>query len=259
VKKVVALAATAIAALLAACGGGDSPEEVTVKGLEYAYEMPAKVDGGLTTMTFANTGGLPHEFSLGKLGAGKTEKDVKDFVAKGDGGEPPSWLTDVGGVSGLSPGTEIGITRNLAPGNYAFICFLPTSKGELHAKLGMIKGFTVGEDAGAKPPKADSTITVTDGAYEIPPLKGGQQTIELKNSGKKPHGFNLLTLEAGKTVDDIDSWFESGLKGKPPATLYGTVQQVPPGESNYLDIDLKSGVEYLMLDEGNLQKTFTVE
>jgi hypothetical protein len=116
----VACAAVAVVGtlLFASCGGGDgekSSSPVTVKGFEYGYEMPAEVKGGLTTMTFENSGGQVHEWALGKLAPGVTEQQVKDFLNSPKGGSSESSLfTDVGGVPIMSPDTKIGLTRSLS-------------------------------------------------------------------------------------------------------------------------------------------------
>jgi hypothetical protein len=121
----------------------------------------------------------------------------------------------------------------------------------------MLKGFMVTGDAGASPPVADGSITETADRLEVTPLKKGSQTIEFKNADDKTHGFELYSLAPGKTFKDIQKWGNGGFKGEPPATFYGGIQKIKPGQSSYLDIELQSGVEYVVFDdESRLEKTF---
>jgi plastocyanin len=246
--------------LLAACssgGGGatpspsasESPEAaatVNVSATEYAFDVPSEVQGGVVTMTFANVGGLPHEFALARIEEGKTEADVAAVVESPQ--EPPDWMQDVAGVPGLSPGESVTVTRTLEPGTYVFLCFFPDPEGTPHASLGMHEVFTIAGDTGAALPEPDATITATDAGLQVPTFSPGEQTVEFENGGTEPHELFLAAFASGKGVDDVDRWFESGFQGEPPATFLGGMQTIPAGESVFLTIDLESGVEYTALD-----------
>ena len=266
-KATAVLAAVLAAAVLSACGGGgDSSSSgsatITSKGVEYAYEMPSTVPGGLTRIDYENAGSQYHEWALAKIGAGHTVGDVKAYLDKvGPNSAPPPWVKDVGGVGVMSPGQQIGITRDLKPGSYAFICFLPGPGGKPHYALGMIKGFKVQGDSGAKPPKTDGTITARDSGFEVSFLTPGQRTIELRNDAKKPFGFSLFEQKPGHQLTELRAFFKSGdLSKQAPAILLGGVQSIPPGQSYYLDIDLKPGRQYLVIDpEKNAFKIFSVK
>jgi hypothetical protein len=179
------------AAALSACGGGDDSSSgsgassITSKGVEYAYEMPSTVPGGLTRIDYVNAGSQYHEWALAKIAPGHTAADVRAYLdKKGPNAPPPPWVRDVGGVGVMSPGQRIGITRDLQHGHYAFICFLPGPGGKPHYSLGMFKGFTVTGDSGAKPPKTDGSITASASGFEVSFLQPGEQTIELRNDAK---------------------------------------------------------------------------
>jgi uncharacterized cupredoxin-like copper-binding protein len=252
------------AALIAGCGGGDdggstaSTSAVTVSGDEYSFDAPATIDGGLTTIDYKNVGKEPHEFALAQLSGGKTVEDLKQQLDQSSNSPPPSWVKDDGGVSTLSPGAEIGVTRKLEPGNYAFVCFLPGPGGKPHYDLGMISGITVNGDTGAEPPATDGSITATDKSFDVSHLAAGQQTIELSNDAKTRVSFNLFALGQGKSFDDLRKWFQNGLQGPAPATLLGVTQFLTPGDTQYLDVDLHAGTTYLMIDpDHGQQATFT--
>jgi hypothetical protein len=260
VKRLVAAAVAATSVLaIASCGGDGNEPAATVKGVEYAFEMPDTVEGGLARLDYENAGGEIHEFALGKIGVGKTANDLKALLERNPDSEPPPWVEDVGGVSPMTPGAKVAVTRNLDPGNYAFLCFIPNPQGKSHLSLGMFKGFKVEGDAGNDPPEPDGTIVATNKAFEVPSLAAGDRTIELKNTAKKEREFFLAGLKPGKTFKDIEKWGEGGFKGDAPADLYGAVQVVAPGESNYLDIDLKSGTTYVVgSSEAGIFETFKV-
>lgn len=243
--------------VLAACSSGDrgeSPEPsqspgaatVNVTATEFAFDVPAEIQGGVVTMAFTNAGGLPHEFAFARIDEGKTEADVEAVTESGQ--EPPDWMEDVAGVPGLSPGESISVTRTLEPGTYAFLCFFPDAEGTPHASLGMHKVFTIAGDTGAALPEPDATITATDAGLQVPAFAPGEQTVEFANDGTEPHELLLVAFANGKGIDDVDRWFESGYQGEPPATFKGGMQTIPAGESVFLTIDLESGIEYTALD-----------
>jgi hypothetical protein len=244
--------------VLAACSsdGGETPPEpsdspeaataVSVTATEYAFDVPAEVQGGVVKMAFTNAGGLAHEFAFARIEEGKTEADVEAVVATRQ--EPPGWMEDVAGVPGLSPGESVTVTRTLEPGTYAFLCFFPDAEGTPHASLGMHKVFTIAGDTGAALPEPDATITATDAGLQVPTFSSGEQTVEFENGGTEPHELLLVAFEPGKSVDDVDRWFESGYKGEPPATFLGGMQTIPAGESVFLTIEFEPDVEYTAID-----------
>jgi len=250
------------AASLSACGGGSdssSVPAVTSKGVEYAYDMPSSIEGGLTKIDYVNAGSDYHEWALAKIDPGHTAADVKAYLDKaGPNSQPPPWVTDVGGVGVMSPGQQIGVTRDLQPGSYAFICFLPGPGGKPHYALGMFKGFDVEGDSGADPPETDGSITATAKGFPVSKLASGEQTIALRNDAKQPVGFSLFEQKPGHQLQELRSFFRQGdLSKEAPAILLGGLQKIPPGQSYYLDVDLKSGRQYLVIDpEKNLFKIF---
>jgi plastocyanin len=247
--------ATATTLLLSACDGGDaadtpdpaeSPTAVEVEATEYAFDLPAEVEGGVVTMRFTNTGGLPHEFAFARIEEGKTEEDVREVIESGE--EPPPWADDIAGVPGLSPGESVTVTRTLEPGSYAFLCFFPDPEGTPHAALGMYEVFSIVGDSGASLPEADATITATDEGLDVPTFDTGEQTVEFVNDGSEPHELLLVEFEPGSSVRDVDRWIGGGYRGEPPATFLGGMQTIPSGESVLLTLDLEAGVEYTALD-----------
>jgi hypothetical protein len=247
----------------AGCGGSsDVAEPVKVEGDEYAFVMPDEAEAGVIRFQISNVGDDLHEYALGRLDQGKTIEDVKAFLASG-GEDAPEWFTDVGGVPVLSPGEELTLTRELPPATYVFLCFLPAPSGEPHVSLGMLKSFELTGDSGSKLPEPDAVITANGAGYDMPTFEAGQQTIKLRNADDREREFFLIALSPGKSLQDLESFFEKGEnKGEPPATFHGAMQTIPPGSSVFIDMDLQAGVEYTLADNTGSKPvvvTFTPE
>jgi uncharacterized cupredoxin-like copper-binding protein len=264
-RTVVCLVATALVAtgLAAGCGGDDEAAEaetnaVSVKGTEYAFLMPDRVEGGVLTMRVSNTGGELHEYAIGRFKPGKTLADLKREL---EGGREVRSAEDVAGVPGLSPGEGIAITRRLRPGKYFFVCAVPSPEGVPHYELGMLKEFEVVGTSGAEPPTPDATVTAGEKAMEVPALEPGEQTLELKNAASTPREFELLELKPGSTLKDVAAFFK---RGRPdleasPATFLGAIQTIAPGESVFLEASLNSGRRYVFQDlDHGLVEEFSV-
>jgi hypothetical protein len=103
------------AALAAGCGDGAADgaaktNAVSVKGADYAFLMPDRINGGVVTMRVSNVGRELHEYALGRLKQGTTLADLKKQLERG---EEPRGVEELAGVPGMSPRTEIAITRKL--------------------------------------------------------------------------------------------------------------------------------------------------
>jgi uncharacterized cupredoxin-like copper-binding protein len=257
-RAFLAVSLVAMASLaLASCGDGGGPEGITITATEYAYDMPDRVDGGVTKMNFVNEGAAPHEFGLTRLGQGKTLADLDAVLQAGK--EPPSWAHDVAGVPPMTTGAEISITRDLEPGTYAFLCFIPIKGGKTHYDLGMKHEFTVEGDSGEEPPEADGVITADEGSFDVPEVTAGSQTLELRDEASEPREFNLASPNPGKTRADANAWFRSGFSGPAPLQLLGAMQSIPPDTSVFLTADFEAGRTYVVSDEENgIQQEFKI-
>lgn len=144
--------------------------------------------------------------------------------------EPPPWFRDVAGVPLLSPGEKLSTTRELEAGTYVFLCFIPSPQGVSHVNLGMLRPLVLSGDSGAELPEPNAVITASADGYAIPDLDGGPQTIELRNEDEKEREFFLVTLDAGKRLEDLDRFFEEEEgKGDPPADFHAAMQTIPAG------------------------------
>jgi hypothetical protein len=279
-RLILILAAVLVALVAAGCSGSGpsnpsqatvgqvsspsepSPPPIEVDAADYAFVMPDRIKGGVVSMRFRNTGKELHEFALVRIGEGHTVDDVLAALQKS--GDDLPWLTDMAGPPLLTPGAEIGITRKLDPGTYAFLCYVPNTKGVPHVQLGMTRKFTVAGDSGAELRKPDALITARAKRFVVPNLRAGRQTIELRNASGGERGFILTTFNPGKTEADAERWFgrieSSGRLPRTPAPLtgLGAIQSIPNGTSVYLTVDLEAGRTYrLTEDEHGFETDFT--
>jgi hypothetical protein len=115
--------------------------DMTVKLVDYAFEMPETVTAGRHTIRVENAGGQPHEIFIVQLAPGKTAQDLVTYVQKMTGPPPGRPL---GGVTFMAKDAVNYITVDLPPGEYGFFCFVPDAKdGQPHSAHGMVKQFTI--------------------------------------------------------------------------------------------------------------------
>jgi hypothetical protein len=253
------------------CGGDDGPAESTneppaepeenrveIGMSEYAFGMPETITGGSVTLEFTNNGELPHEAAFGSIAGDHDLDDVKKAI---ESGQQPSWFKDLAGIPILDSGATTSMTRDLEPGRYIFLCFLPVpGKGTPHVNEGMVQIFDAEGTTESEGPEPDLSIVATDDGFDVPEISAGTHAIELVNDGSKPHEFVIVSFEPGKTVDDVEKWFQSGFKTEKPAVLPGGLQSIDPGTSVVVEMTFDSGRAYTIQDfENRLEANFEVK
>lgn len=156
---------------------------------------------------------------------------------------PPPWIHEVPGPNSPAPGGEATLMQELAPGNYALLCFIPSADGMPHVMKGMAKGLTVIPASGtpAAAPAADVNVTMTDYAWQITPaITAGKHVIKLENDAPQPHEIFLVKLLPGKTAADLATWVEKQ-QGPPPGMPVGGSSGLQKGTVAYLPVDLEAG------------------
>ena len=256
------LAAAAAAAVLGACvmresdqasttdsasehAGHAMPNVVTVVANDYKFEAPAEIPAGLTKFVLKGAGQQIHHATIARLDDGKTVADLQ--AAFKTPGPPPSWVTFVGGPNVPDPGAEANATVDLAPGNYALICFVDTPDKVPHFAKGMVHGFTVtGTPANAMAPTADVNLVLNDYAFNFDkPLAAGRHTIKVTNPAAQDHEIQLIQLDSGKTLSDMQQWIAK-MSGPAPGRAVGGIASMKPGTTNYFEVDLTPG-EYVTI------------
>jgi len=115
------------------------------------FQFPEGFDGhGVFKVT--NAGTQPHELSIVKLGAGKTQNDFLGFMQASamaeQGGPKPTGgppFTNAGGFTIVNPGMSGVMMIDLEPGSYLASDFIPdpTRDNLPHFMLGSLKAFDV--------------------------------------------------------------------------------------------------------------------
>jgi hypothetical protein len=216
---------------------------IDVTAREYAFELAsgAEVRAGYVPVTLRNAGAQPHQVMIARLHDGVT---IDEFVAKSHQSEAAAnELVDyAGGVNAIGPGATAKGFADLAPGNYALICFVPTD-GVGHLHKGMITGIeVVGSGAPVAAPASVGEIHLQDYGIALPAAGVGTHgTYKVVNDGKEPHEMVLLKLKDGKGLGDAAAYSAGGMKGEAPFTYAGGAGGVAPGRIGYVDLALEPG------------------
>lgn len=236
-------AALALVGVFAGCKSDGSPATVSVSAHDFAFEAPDRIPAGATTFRLINHGKELHQAQLVKFEDGKSLEDLAQALKQH--GPPPSWMKFVGGPNGIAPGQEANATSVLAPGRYAYLCFIPSPDGVMHVAKGMARPFEVTEAPANAPrelPQPDLTIKLVDYDFHPSrPITPGKHTIMVENAGPQPHELVLLKMAPGKKVEDFAHWAESGMKGPPPAEALGGVVFLDRGRKGTFDVELTPG------------------
>jgi len=218
-----------------------TPPVVTITAKDMAFTAPDTIVGGMTTLRMVNEGPNLHHVQLVRLDSGKTLADLQ--AAMKNPGPPPAWAVLVPGPNAADPGMESNETIDLAPGNYALLCFVDIPEHVPHFAKGMVKALTVTAPSGASAaaPAADVTMTLSDFSFALSkPLVAGKQVVEVTVAGSQPHEVEILRFEPGKTMDDLGKWMQK-MQGPPPARAIGGVSGAAPGSKAYFSVDLVPG------------------
>jgi hypothetical protein len=222
---------------------GGAPASVNVTARDFGFDAPAQVAAGPVTIHMENHGKELHQAQIVRLEDGKTMEDLAAAMKKP--GPTPSWVKFVGGPNGVAPGQQSNATSVLAPGNYAYLCFIPSPDGVIHAAKGMVQPFEVTASSSAASvalPESDITVKLVDYDFQLSkPLTPGKHTVLVENAGPQPHELVLLKLAPGKKVEDFAAWAEGGLKGPPPAEPLGGVTVLDKGGRGSFQVELGTG------------------
>ncbi len=113
----------------------------TMRLADYGFTFSRPLTAGHHVIRVENAASQPHEVVLVRLAPGKTAKDFADW-AMTMAGPPPAM--PAGGATGIAPGGHNLILADLAPGEYALVCFFPDAKdGKPHVAHGMLHQVTV--------------------------------------------------------------------------------------------------------------------
>lgn len=255
VRTRLRITVTTLALIGAACAPKDkqdsapppSPNVVTIKATDFAFDGPAQITAGMTTFKLANAGQTFHHLIVARIDSGKTYADAQAAFARP--GPPPRWLAIVGGPNAPDPGTESNATFDIGAGEYVLFCLVDIPGGVPHVAKGMLKQLTVtpATGAAAAAPVADVNVTLADYSFTVPStLTAGKHTFAVKTSPGQPHELELIQLAAGKTADDFMKWMGGKMDTPPPGHGMGGAFSGVPGSTIYFSADLTPG-DYVLV------------
>ena len=219
----------------------DASPTVTVIATDFAFNAPAEIPAGMTTMTMVNHGQEMHQVQLIRLANGKT---VNDLVATfTQPGPPPAWAVSFGGPNAAVPGASSQATVMLAPGNYVMICAVPSPDHVPHFGKGMMRPLTVtaAQNVANPTPQSDITVTMTEYAFNLSaPLTAGTHTLRINNQGKQDHEAVLVRFAPGKSMKDLVAWVDNQV-GPPPGTPLGGLTDMSSGADGFFTVNLTPG------------------
>lgn len=242
---------TAGASATATAANTNAANVVHVVAKDFSFEAPAQIPAGLTTLHLMNEGKEIHQAQVLKLTEGKTYADFTAAMkAMKPGAPPPSWIVPLGGPNAAPPGGTAAATSTLEPGNYALICFIPSTDGVPHAMKGMMTGVVVTAATAAPAPEPTPTTTLTLADYKFnfsTPLKSGENVIRVENAADQPHEVVLFKLAPGKTLKDFQAWLPVSDKDpNVPGSPAGGVVGLAKGQHAFFTATLDAG-DYVLV------------
>jgi hypothetical protein len=208
-----------------------STRSITVTYSDNAFSAPDVIPAGTSTIVANNQGKELHQGALVRLDSGRT---MQDLLAVLKGPAPlPAWATLYGG-----PQNSGSAVMNLPPGNYVWVCFVPSVDGVPHFAKGMIRAMTVGPArVAASAPAPDITVTMADYNWVLSrPITAGRHVLRVVVAVKsQAHEFMVVRLPAGKTVQDVMAWIANPV-GLPPAETIVGIAPMQPGTVAYSSV-----------------------
>jgi hypothetical protein len=257
-----ALAALALATVAlggAACsddGGDDEPNEVTIVGSEYAFEITeGELKPGVNTINLRNEGAADHHMLLFPLDGGMTREEILDLVSQEEGALPEG-IPWIGGVGGLAGGRGSSITVDLDEGEYMLVCVFDDGDGVTHAEKGMELTVRVEGDAvEAESPEVGVTIEASDYAFSGPEtVAAGEVSIRFDNRGSETHEMLIfeLPLPEGFSISDEELAAIILEEAAPPPELevdtpfVGGISPINAGDNQIATMNLEAGTYVLL-------------
>jgi hypothetical protein len=227
-------------------GGQITEATYTIRGM--AFEGPATIPAGMTTITVANEEARDDLFAIVSLGGGRSVDEfftTMEMLFSGELMVVPDWIHFHGG-SAIGQDDSRTYTIFLAPGSYYLLSIEGDEEGPYAAR-----GAFLPIEVEAPAVASDVSATLQD--YEIVlegTLVAGTQVVRVHNAANQPHELLMIPLPPGMTLDDMfaeeaeGEHDEHGDGEGPPEPSAGAIQGIwviDPGETVYVTVDLQSG------------------
>lgn len=143
-SRLLAIAAAGgVLLLTSSCQGGvtDGPPKASVVDItfgEYRFDVSGSLPAGRVVLRVRNAGALDHQLVMVAV-----PEDLPGTFAEQVVSPEPKALATLAYLPSRKPGQTGTLAVDLAPGRYAFACFLKDERGESHARKGMSVEFRV--------------------------------------------------------------------------------------------------------------------
>jgi hypothetical protein len=234
--------------------------EVTIVSTEYAFDMPATVESGLTRVILDNTGGaMGHHAILLRVNDDATLADLEAALLEPSFEPIFAVAASIGGPSAGPGGTE-SVILDLTSGSYIAICAIPDEQGVPHYALGMQATFEVTDSGAAtEAPETVATVQLMEMMFhglEATTFAAGPQVWTVENVGAQIHELVVLRLAEGVTFEQFQEMMMAPPEASPmpemdhaspaaemapPVTEAGGIAPMSPGFTNYVELDLQAG------------------
>jgi uncharacterized cupredoxin-like copper-binding protein len=228
-------------------------EPVVFNATETTLEVPEQLEAGFHYFALGTDGMKTYNLDVFRLHDGVTLEMLEPArnaidEAYINGGDPAAAINELLELGDIvlnierNAGAEqqlFGIT--LEEGNYA----VGTSYEDETTTKYVYKTFeVVASNAPAAAPQVDQTIQLVDFAFAFPAdLKAGEQIWEVVNNGKQLHHLILMKVKEGKTLEDVQTYADTGEGEDPTEEALGDhVGIMSPGRSVYHTVTLVPGL-----------------
>ena len=219
-------------------------QAITIKAIDFSYELPQMVPAGLVDITLVNRGVQLHQAQFVHLNDGVTYEQFQSTLKQKGLLAMRQLGILVGGPNITPPGKSTGVILNLAAGTYVVLCPIPAKDGVRQYLKGMISTFTVtGSSANAlgQTLHTDGTVMLKSFSFDIPAtILSGSLTWKVMNIGQEPYEMNVVKLAPGKTAKDVITFYTHPV-GPPPFLNLGGMSSISPGVSGWVKLQMVAG------------------
>lgn len=243
--------------------------EITITASQFTMSasVPGEMAEGWYIITLVNETETVASANLGLLPEGTTGGDLSSAIFqsfKGEGGELPEWWTSATFAGGnvAAPGGSTSTLVYLIPGKWFIFSTNPAST-QSPSSFSILSGEEL-EAIGAVAPAEEATpMASPDAAGAVAPEgvvatlqvelsddaivpggtpAGGQQVLQVANTGEQVHDFVILQTEDVQDEEGAAVLATSWVKGEETnATVAGGVGALSPGLTAFAEVNVQPG------------------
>jgi hypothetical protein len=246
---ICAVAATAAAFALVACGDSDddSDQKLSVtlsgKGKAAKFTAPKTAEAGVAEISFTNQSDKTADMQLIRVEGDHSAAETIQALGKVIEGAPfEDWFFGGGGIAVIKPGQSATVTQVLEPGTY-YVFNTESDGPPSPSSAGAIE---VTGEASDEELEADSVVTAEDAedeySFEVDGVEAGKNEILFENAGEQPHHLLMAKIKGDATAEEIEKAFKAD-KGPPPIEEKGSQSTavIEGGEGQLVTVDLSPG------------------